>query len=194
MLGLHCCKWPFSVVAESGLLSSWSVPASHCSDFCLCFSKFLLIYYLFIFVAALGLFRCMWTSSGCSSWGLLSRCRARASHCSGFSCGAGTRGAGRHSSRGARAQLLCGTWGLPGPGIRSMPPALAGRFFTSRPPGESLASLVSELQSLRAASVLAALGLGSCGSRGQVTFNLFLCLSFSVSSLEITHRVDVRIN
>ena len=138
MLGLHCCKWPFSVVAASGLLSSWSVPASHCSDFCLCFSKFLLIYYLFIFVAALGLFRCMWTSSGCSSWGLLSRCRARASHCSGFSCGAGTRGAGRHSSRGARAQLLCGTWGLPGAGIRSMPPALAGRFFTSRPPGESL--------------------------------------------------------
>ena len=125
------------------------MPASHCSGFSVFFK--ISVDFLFIYiVAALGLCRRMWASSGCSSRGLLSRCRARASHCSGFSCGAGTRGAGRRSSRGARAQLLCGMWVLPGAGIRSMPPALAGRFLTSGPPGESLASLVAELGSLGA--------------------------------------------
>ena len=38
----------------------------------------------FSFLAALGLCRCMWAFSGCSWWGLLSSCRARASPCSGF--------------------------------------------------------------------------------------------------------------
>ena len=93
-----------------------------------------------------------------------------------------------------RARLLCSTWDLPGAGIRPTPPALAGRFLTTGPLGESLASLVAELAVWGRTSVLAGLGLRSCGSRGQVTFNLFLCLSFSDSSLEIPHRVDVRIN
>ena len=30
------------------------------------------------------------------------------------------------------AQLLCGIWDLPGPGIEHMSPALAGRFFTMK--------------------------------------------------------------
>ena len=34
-----------------------------------------------------------------------------------------------------------GMWNLPGPGIESVSPALAGVFFTNGPPGKSLALL-----------------------------------------------------
>ena len=84
-------------------------------------------------------------------------CGARASHCSGFSCwGAqalGTRasvvvarGFGscglrtperRLSSCGAQAQLLRSMWDLPGPGLESLSPALAGGFLTTAPPRKS---------------------------------------------------------
>ena len=42
----------------------------------------------------------------------------------------------RLSSCGAWAQLLCGMWDLPGPGLKPMCPALAGRFLTTVPPGK----------------------------------------------------------
>jgi len=35
-------------------------------------------------------------------------------------------------------------WDLPGSGIRSMSPALAGRFFTTEPPGSSHCFLLDE--------------------------------------------------
>ena len=40
-------------------------------------------------------------------------------------------------SRGTQAQLLCGTWNLPGLGIEPMSPALAGGFLITAPPGKS---------------------------------------------------------
>ena len=43
----------------------------------------------------------------------------------------------RLSSCGAWAKLLHGVWNLPGPGIRPVSPALAGRFLTTGPPGRS---------------------------------------------------------
>ena len=82
---------------------------------------------------------------------------ARASPCGGFSC-CGARALGawasvvaarglsscdswalerRLSSCGARAQLLCGMWDLPGPGLEPMSPALAVRFLTAAPPRKS---------------------------------------------------------
>ena len=42
----------------------------------------------------------------------------------------------RLSSRGPRAQLLRGMWDLPGPGLKPVSPALAGRFPTAAPPGK----------------------------------------------------------
>ena len=42
----------------------------------------------------------------------------------------------RFCSCGARAQLLCGTWDLPRPGLEPVSPALAGRFSTTAPPGK----------------------------------------------------------
>ena len=44
----------------------------------------------------------------------------------------------RLSSCGSRAQLPCGMWDLPRPGLEPVSPALAGRFSTTAPPGKPL--------------------------------------------------------
>ena len=82
--------------------------------------------------------------------GLLSCCSEWASHCGGSSChgaqAVGHLGFTSFSSRalenevsscGSWAQLSCGIWDLPGPGIKSMFPALEGGFLTTRPPEKS---------------------------------------------------------
>ena len=71
-------------------------------------------------------------------------CGAWASHCGGFSCyGARALGVWASvvvvcglSSCGAWAQLLRSMWNLPGPGLKPLSPALAGRFLTTVPPGK----------------------------------------------------------
>ena len=42
----------------------------------------------------------------------------------------------RLSNCGSRAQLLCGMWDLPRPGLEPVSPALAGRFSTTEPTGK----------------------------------------------------------
>ena len=42
----------------------------------------------------------------------------------------------RLSNCGSWAQLLCGIWDLPRPGLELVSPALAGRFSTTAPPGK----------------------------------------------------------
>ena len=42
----------------------------------------------------------------------------------------------RLSNCGSWAQLLCGMWDLPRPGLEPVSPALAGRFSTTAPPGK----------------------------------------------------------
>ena len=42
----------------------------------------------------------------------------------------------RLSNCGSWAQLLCGMWDLPRPGLEPVSPALAGRFSTIAPPGK----------------------------------------------------------
>ena len=42
----------------------------------------------------------------------------------------------RLSNCGSRAQLLCGMWDLPRPGLEPVSPALAGRFSTTEPRGK----------------------------------------------------------
>ena len=44
----------------------------------------------------------------------------------------------RLSSCGSRAQLPCGMWDLPRPGLEPVSPALAGGFSTTAPPGKPL--------------------------------------------------------
>ena len=43
----------------------------------------------------------------------------------------------RLSNCGTRAQLLCGMWDLPAPGLEPVSPAQAGGFLTTVPPGKS---------------------------------------------------------
>ena len=42
----------------------------------------------------------------------------------------------RLSNCGSRAQLLCGMWDPPRPGLEPVSPALAGRLPTTAPPGK----------------------------------------------------------
>ena len=42
----------------------------------------------------------------------------------------------RLSNCGSRAQLLCGMWDPPRPGLEPVSPALAGRLSTTAPPGK----------------------------------------------------------
>ena len=42
----------------------------------------------------------------------------------------------RLSNYGSRAQLLHGMWDPPGPGLKPVSPALAGRLSTTAPPGK----------------------------------------------------------
>ena len=103
------------------------------------------IYFIYLFLAALGLRSCVRAFSSCGERGLLfvavhglliavaslvvarglSSCGSRALEC-------------RLSSCGARDQLLCSMWDLPGPGLEPVSPALAGGFLTTAPPGKSL--------------------------------------------------------
>ena len=105
----------------------------------------------YLILAVLGLRCCIWAFS---SWG------TRAFHCDGFSCcgarlqssqvlAVASHGLSSHSSwsrelrlrsRGTGIELLRGMWDLPGSGIKSMSPALAGGFFTTEPPGKPLYS------------------------------------------------------
>ena len=91
-----------------------------------CYSRCCMISFLKRLIALAALTR---ASGGCSG------CRAQAAHCDRFSCGGA-------SAPGARAQLLCSTWHLPGPGIEPMSPAVAGGFLTTGPPGVLLCSLL----------------------------------------------------
>ena len=45
------------------------------------------------------------------------------------------------SSCGAWAQLLHGVWNIPESGMEAVSPALAGKFFTTEPPGQPLCSV-----------------------------------------------------
>ena len=68
-------------------------------------------------MAALGLHCCAQAFSGCGERGLLF-VAVRIAHADFSSCG-------------TQAQLLCNMWDLPRPGIKPVPPALAGRFLTT---------------------------------------------------------------
>ena len=67
----------------------------------------------------------------------LSSCRVQALGHAGFSSSGSRPLEHRLSSCGTRAQLLCGMWDLPGPGIEPVSPALTGRLPTTVPPGKS---------------------------------------------------------
>ena len=68
----------------------------------------------------------------------------------------------RLSNCGSRAQLLCGMWDLPRPGLEPVSPALASRFSTAAPPGkpESFIVLTHIFRSLIHFELIFLSGLG----------------------------------
>ena len=68
------------------------------------------------------------------------------------------------SSCGSRVELLRGTWGHPGPGVKPVSPALASGFFTSQPPGKPS----SDGRDLATAHLLSARLPGGDGSPWKV--------------------------
>ena len=89
-------------------------------------------------MVAVSLCCCTQAFSSCGEWGLLSSWGVWASHCGDFSCcRTGALGHSGFSSCGSQAQLVHSMGDLPGPGIKSMSPALTGGFLTLGPPVKS---------------------------------------------------------
>ena len=87
-------------------------------------------------MAVLGLRFCTRAFSSCGKWGPLF-----IAVCGPLTIAASLVAEHRLQTRrlsncGSRAQLLCGMWDLPRPGLEPMSPALAGRFSTTAPPGK----------------------------------------------------------
>ena len=92
--------------------------------------------YLFLFLAVLGLHFCARAFSSCGKRGPLF-IAVRGPLTVAASLVAEHRlQTHRLSSCGSWAQLLRGMWDLPGPGLKPMSPALAGRLSTTAPPGK----------------------------------------------------------
>ena len=134
---------------------------------CVCFSAFSKFIYLFL--AVLGVRCCVQALSSCGEWGplfivvhrlliavdsLVAEHRLQEHgpqqlwHVGSVVVAQGLSSCGsralehRLGSCGARAQLLCGVWDPPGPGLEPVSPALAGRFPTTVPPGKSQLVLI----------------------------------------------------
>ena len=98
------------------------------------FFKFYLFIYLFL--AVLGLRFCARAFSSCGKRGpLFIAVRGPLTIVASFVAEHRLQ-THRLSSCGSRAQLLCGMWDLPRPGLKPVSPALAGRFSTTTPPGK----------------------------------------------------------
>ena len=102
------------------------------------FFFFLIFIYLFIylFMAVLGLRFCARASSSCGERGPLFIAVRGPLTIAASPVAEHRLQMRRLSSCGSRAQLLCGMWDLPRPGIEPVSPALAGGFSTTAPPGK----------------------------------------------------------
>ena len=113
------------------------------------------LFFVYLFLTALGLRCCAWAFSSCGERGLLFIAvhgllivvaslvvehRLQVSGLQQFGTWAQQLwlAALEHmlSSCGAGAQLLRGMWDLPGPGIEPVTPALGGGFLNTAPPGK----------------------------------------------------------
>ena len=104
--------------------------------------RYLFIYlfvYLFIYLfilAVLGLRFCARAFSSCGEWGPLFIAVRRPLTVTASLVAERKLQTHRLSSCGSQAQLLCGMWDPPRPGLEPVSPALAGRFSTTAPPGK----------------------------------------------------------
>ena len=98
------------------------------------FFKF--IYFIYPFLAVLGLRFCARAFSSCGKRGPLFIAVRGPLTIAASPVAEHRLQTCRLSSCGSRAQLLRGMWDLPRPGLEPVSPALAGRFSTTAPPGK----------------------------------------------------------
>ena len=87
-------------------------------------------------MAVLGLCFCARAFSSCGKWGPLFIVVHRPLTIAASLVAEHRLQTHRLSNCGSWAQLLCGMWDPPRPGLKPMSPALAGRFSTTAPPGK----------------------------------------------------------
>ena len=123
-----------------------------CFDIFLCNggAPIISIIFIYLFMGVLGLRFCARAFSSCGKRGpLFIAVRGP------LTVAASLVAERRLSNYGSRAQLLCGMWDLPRPGLEPVSPALAGRFSTTAPPAKPYYYFLSLF-------ILAALGLRCC--------------------------------
>ena len=105
---------------------------------CYNMDHFFFNFYLFIysFMAVLGLRCCVRAFSSCGKWGPLFIMVRGPLIIAASLVEEHRLQTRRLSNCGSRAQVLCGMWDLPRPGLEPVSPALAGRFSTTAPPGK----------------------------------------------------------
>ena len=91
---------------------------------------------IYLFLAALGLRFCARAFSSCGKWGALFIVVRGPLTIAASLVAEHRLQMRRLSNCGSRAQLLCGMWDLPKPGLEPVSPALAGRFSTTAPPAK----------------------------------------------------------
>ena len=99
-------------------------------------SFFILFYFIYLFMAVLGLRFCARALSSCGMWGPLFIAVHRPLIIVASLVVEHRFQTCRLSNRGSQAQLLRGMWDLPRPGLEPMSSALAGRLSTTALPGK----------------------------------------------------------
>ena len=97
---------------------------------------FFIYLFIYLFMAVLGLRFCARAFSSCGRRGPLFIAVRRPLTIAASLVAEHRLQTRRLSNCGSRAQLLCGMWDLPRPGLEPVSPALAGRFSTTAPPGK----------------------------------------------------------
>ena len=92
--------------------------------------------FIYLFLAVLGLRFCVRAFSSCGKWGPLFIAVRGPLAIAASLVTEHRLQTHRLSSCGSQAQLVCGMWDLPRPGLEPVSPALAGRFSTTAPPGK----------------------------------------------------------
>ena len=102
----------------------------------------LFFFFIFLFMAVLGLRFCARAFSSCGKWGPLFIAVRGPLTIAASPVAEHRLQTRRLSNCGSRAQLLRGMCDLPRPGLEPVSPALAGRLSTTAPPGKPLAGLL----------------------------------------------------
>ena len=113
--------------------ATFSPSSFHTTPF---FPPFLFLIFIYLFMAVLGLRFCARAFSSCGKWGPLFIAVRRPLTITASPVAEHRLQTCRLSNCGSRAQLLCGMWDLPRPGLEPVSPALAGRLSTTVPPGK----------------------------------------------------------